>query len=212
MFDINNIVNAAIAAAVQQATAPLKDVIEQHATTLAAYEISFKETRERIAGLETRAAAAEAQLMAARDRIAALENNPAQGVDTTLAARVAALETHTAVLDQHGGLLEALDNQEWFWHKVAGFITNNSGITANDLEVLKDRVDALESETQGENRYLNRDDVSALIEEAMDEHTSTYDHDEYDSHVNDDDKHFDGDIEDAVRDALSNMTFDVSIR
>ena len=46
----------------------------------------------------------------------------------------------------------------------------------------------------------------------MDSHCSDYDHDDYDNHIGDDDKHFEGDIEDAVRDALSNMTFDVSIR
>lgn len=54
--------------------------------------------------------------------------------------------------------------------------------------------------------------MDAVAEQAMDDHTSTYDHDDYDSHVSDDDKHFDGDIEDAVRDALSNMSFDISIR
>jgi hypothetical protein len=53
-----------------------------------------------------------------QQRIAALENNPAIGTDTTLAARIEALEKHTAVLDQHGGILEYLDNQEWFWDKL----------------------------------------------------------------------------------------------
>ena len=62
---------------------------------------------ERIAALET--------------RLLTLENNPAQGVDTTLETRVAALEKHTAVLDPHGGILEYLDNQEWFWEKVRRF-------------------------------------------------------------------------------------------
>ena len=84
MFDINAIINNAIAAAVNEATQGLV---------------------EHIVGLQ--------------QRIAALENNPAIGTDTTLAARITALEKHTAVLDQHGGILEYLDNQEWFWDKLA---------------------------------------------------------------------------------------------
>lgn len=54
--------------------------------------------------------------------------------------------------------------------------------------------------------------AEAVVEDAISAHCSDYDHDDYDSHVGDDDKHFDGDIEDAVRDALSNMSFDVTIR
>jgi len=55
-ININTIISQALAAAVQQATAPLL---------------------ERIAALDT-------HLAEVIDRIAALENNPAQGVDTTL--------------------------------------------------------------------------------------------------------------------------------
>lgn len=83
-----------------------------------------------------------------------------------------------------------LDQHEWFWGKVADFINR-------------------EFDGRG---IVSEGRVEELIEEAMDEHTSTYDHDEYDEHMGNDDKHFEGDIEDAVRDALSNMTFDVSIR
>lgn len=97
MFDINKTLNDAIAAAVQQATAPLL---------------------ERIAALENQALVVSD---AVDKRLLALENNPAQGVDTTLEKRIAALEKHTAVLDQHGGLLEYLDNQEWFWNKIRNF-------------------------------------------------------------------------------------------
>lgn len=52
--------------------------------------------------------------------------------------------------------------------------------------------------------------AEAAVEEAMDEHTSTYDHDDYDNHLGDDDKHFDGDIEDAVRDALNGTSVTLS--
>ena len=61
MFDLNAIVNAAIATAVD---ARLTEVLQQHANIVGALA----------------------------ERIAALENNPAIGVDTTLEARVVALE------------------------------------------------------------------------------------------------------------------------
>ena len=48
-------------------------------------------------------------------------------------------------------------------------------------------------------------------EEAMDDHLQTYDHVSYDSHIGDDDKHFDGDIDDAVRESIGNLTFEVSV-
>ena len=55
------------------------------------------------------------------ERIAALEAAAQQPLEGALTDRVAALEKHTAVLDEHGGLLEYLDNQEWFWHKIRNF-------------------------------------------------------------------------------------------
>lgn len=50
----------------------------------------------------------------------------------------------------------------------------------DELVQIKQRLTALESETQGENRYLNRNDVSALIEESISRHQDNYDHDEFD--------------------------------
>ena len=58
---------------------------------------------------------------------------------------------------------------------------------------------------------LTRDQVEALIEQAMEEHTSSYDHDDYDRHISDDDKHIEGDLDDAVREAVSNLSFEVSV-
>lgn len=117
-FDINAIINAAIAEAVN---ARLTEVLQQHANIVGALA-------ERIDALENQAIVTSNAVDA---RIAVLENNPAQGVDSTLeridtlekneeylVKRIAALETNTTVLDQHGGLLEALDNQEWFWEKL----------------------------------------------------------------------------------------------
>lgn len=76
---------------------------------------------------------------------------------------------------------------------------------------LERRIAALESETQGENRYLDRDDVISLIEEALEEHNSNYDHDEYDSHISDDDKHTETDFEDALNRALRNASIEIRI-
>lgn len=121
-ININTIISQALAAAVAQATAPLLERI-------AALEAVAADRHARLRVLEgaltDRVAALENQALVVSDavdkRLLALENNPAQGVDTTLERRVAALEMHTAVLDQHGGLLEYLDNQEWFWDKLRRF-------------------------------------------------------------------------------------------
>ena len=143
---------------------------------------------ERIATLET--------------RLAALENNPAQGVEPPV------------VIDE-AKMVAALDSQEWFWHKVAGFVTNNSEITANDLEILKDRVDALESRSDASG--LSKSAVEALIEQTMDNHLECYDHDNYDEIASKvDDIDFDDlvskeDLSDAVRDAVQDLSFEIRV-
>jgi hypothetical protein len=53
--------------------------------------------------------------------------------------------------------------------------------------------------------------TDAQIEEAMDGHCEIYNHDDYDSHISDDDKHFEGDLDDAVREAVGNLSFEVSV-
>jgi hypothetical protein len=72
MFDLNQILSAALNAAVAEAIKPLV---------------------ERIAVLELRVDTLSSQHVAIGERLAALENNPAQGVDTTLTDRVVTLET-----------------------------------------------------------------------------------------------------------------------
>jgi len=120
------------------------------------------------------------------ERITALENNPAIGVDTTLEARVVALEERpaTAVAVDEAKMVEALNSQEWFWEKL-------------------------------------RRTTDAQIEEAMDNHLETYNHDDYDSVVsnwNDEDPADflrEGDlhdqIDDRVNETLRNATFSISI-
>lgn len=56
--------------------------------------------------------------------------------------------------------------------------------------------------------------MDAVAEQAMDNHCETYDHDSYDSAVSDlEDRDFvtNDNLEDAVRDAVRNLSFDVSV-
>jgi len=171
MIDINSILTQALAAAVAEATKPLV---------------------ERIAALET--------------RLLALENNPAQGVDTTLNAwemalqnrvfsveavasrlheRTLALEAHTAVLDQHGGILEYLDNQEWFWEKVRRFADGAVEQAINNHE-------------EGMS-HLDEDDIDTKIDTKIDNH------EENKTHGDDDD------IEEIVQKLLNSASISISI-
>lgn len=180
-FDINAIIANALNAAVQEAIIPLVARIE-------AMEINIAMMQNSIDQKDT--------------RIAALENNPAIGT---------AQGVEPPVVIDEAKMVEALNSQEWFWHKIAGFITNNSEITAHDLEVLKDHVNALE-----ESKGLARDEVEALIERAMDLHLECYDHDNYDDIASrvDDMPDFDGfvakdDLRSEIEDVLNNATFNL---
>jgi hypothetical protein len=162
MIDINTILTQALAAAVAEATKPLV---------------------ERIAALEA--------------RLLALENNPAQGVDTTLNAgemalqnrvfsveavasrlheRTLALEKHTAVLDQHGGILEYLDNQEWFWEKVRRFADAAAQAhmeehmeQANhpDEDDIQSRIDCAIEQHEEDCTHGDRDDIEEIVEKLL---------------------------------------------
>lgn len=155
---------------------------------------------ERIEKLETNCTAYEIlhknqhdALVALRDRITALEGDVSHTVQVQQANIVAALADRIAALESGPSAI----------------VEEQRGID-DELMRVKQRVEALESENQGENRYLNRDEVNELIAEAMDDHLGTYDHDEYDNHLGDDDKHFDGDIEDAVRNAINGTSVTLS--
>lgn len=89
-------------------------------------------------------------------------------------------------------------------------------------EYLTNRIAALENNpAQGQDLTpttgLTRDQVEALIEKWMDDHTSQYDHDSYDDatakveEVDFDDFVTNDSIEDAVRDAVGNLSFEVSV-
>lgn len=127
------------------------------------------------------------------ERITALENNPAIGVDTTLEARVKVLEERPAAT------------------AVAGVITPEMIVNSmNDAEWLWEKV----------NNYIENG-LDSRIEQAIDDHCSTYDHDEYDNMYNewgsespDDfvkDGYLEDQIEEKVKDALNNATFSISL-
>jgi len=90
----------------------------------------------------------------------------------------------------------------------------------DELADLAGRVNILEVAPAGLQRFADgspitadriREIANAAAEAALDEHCSSYDHDDYDSHVNDDDKHFDGDVGEAVREALDGQSFTISL-
>jgi hypothetical protein len=179
MFDLNQILSAALTTAVAEAIKPLVERIEK-------LEFVNADRHERLRVLEG----------ALTDRVAALENNPAIGTDTTLEARVVALETkltEAKLFEQTTNvqtnvtpaqIVEAMNNAEWLWEKV--------------------------------NNY-----VDAGIERAIDDHCSSYDHDDYDNVYNewggesvDDfvkDGYLEDQIEEKVNETLRNATFSIRI-
>lgn len=163
-ININTIISQALAAAVQQALQPLQQE----------YANKMGQMAQQIAALET--------------RLLALENNPAQGADTTLeeaavnkdkherllfvlqhlTARVAALETHTAVLDQHGVIVAHLDNQEWFWDKIRRFADGavESAIEQHCEEYDHDDM-VMKHELPDMDDYVTKDDLRDEISDAV---------------------------------------------
>lgn len=144
---------------------------------------------ERIEKLESCNAESHQRLLvlegALTDRVDALENQAivtSNAVDT----RITALETK---------LTEA------------ALFTQTSNVTIPIDEARM--VEALNSQEWFWDKLRNF--IDAATEQAMDDHCSNYDHDDYDSHISDDDRHFEGDIDEAVREAIGNMTFDISV-
>lgn len=92
-------------------------------------------------------------------------------------------------------------------------------VTNDDLCLFERRIETLEDKavTASMQGGLTRDQVEALIEKWMDDHTSQYDHDSYDDatakveEVDFDDFVTNDSIEDAVRDAVGNLSFEVSV-
>lgn len=133
--------------------------------------------------VEGRVVALAQRIIALEERLAALENNPAQGVDTTLEARVKALEAAPNAISA-AAFVTYLDQQEWFWEKVRGV-------------------------------------ADAAAEQVMEDHTGSYDHDDYDRMYNEwgseDVSDFvkEGDLDDLIeekaKEVLNNASFSISI-
>ncbi len=164
MFDINTAINTAIAAAVAEATKPLV---------------------ERIAALEAKLAEAAPAPQVEATTLNALETalqNRVFSVEVAasrLHERTLALEKHTAVLDQHGDILEYLDNQEWFWEKVSRYITNNSDITVDELHNIKERLGDAEAAIKAHEDnapHIGHLVIDKKIEEAIDAHLENASH------------------------------------
>ena len=129
-------------------------------------------------------------------RIEALENNPAIGVDTTLEARVMTLETK---------LTEAKLFEQ----------TTNVTVPIDE----KRMVEVLNSQEwfwEKLNAYIETG-IEDRIERAIDDHLSSYNHDEYDEMYNEwgsesvSDFVKDDDIESQINDALRNASFEVRV-
>jgi len=179
MFDLNQILSAALNAAVAEAIKPLV---------------------ERIENLEARANLVFDGLQRIDVRVAAVENNPAIGVDTTLEARVVALETkltEAALFERNINVqtlitpetvVNSMNNAEWLWEKVNAYIETG---------------------------------IDDRIERAIDDHCSTYDHDDYDNVYNEwggeeasdfvKERDIDDKIEGQVNEVLRNATVSISI-
>jgi hypothetical protein len=125
-------------------------------------------------------------------RIEALENNPAIGTDTVLEARVMTLETK---------LTEAKLFEQ----------TTNVTVPIDE----KRMVEALNSQEWFWEKVNNY--IDGKIEEAIDDHLSNYDHDQYDEMYNEwggesvSDFVKDDDIESQINDALRSASFDVRV-
>lgn len=83
----------------------------------------------------------------------------------------------------------------------------------HDLVLFEQRIEALEE--RGTGGGLTRDEVREIADEAANEaissHNYDYDHDEFVSDLNSIDWSDYIDIEDKVRDAVGNLTFEVSV-
>ena len=205
MFDINAIISQALAPAVAQATAPLL---------------------ERIAALEAQSADRHARLRvlegALTDRVAALENQ-ALVVSDAVDKRIAALEKR--VFEDLGTIIE----QEFIASMAVTDVVGHDTVKA-----LTDRVAALETKlteadlfTKTTEVHINKDELleyldnqewfwdkirnftDTAVEQAVENHTDMYDHNDFvtedklDDYVKTED--LDSEVRDAVRDAVRDI-------
>lgn len=125
--------------------------------------------------------------------------------------RIAALESANDILHrvQHEDMVAMRDRIAALETKLteAALFTQTSNVTIPIDEAKM--VEALNSQEWFWDKMRNF--IDAATEQAIDNHCETYDHDEYDRHLDDDDKHSDGDIEDHINRALRNATIEISV-
>ena len=148
MFDINTIVNAAIAEAVN---AHLTEVLQQHANIVAALA-------ERIDTLEGICATQHEGMVAMRDRIA------------VLAAELIA--DKPAIVIDEARMVEALNSQEWFWEKLQNRIdaATEQAVDNHCSNYDHDNYDSAVSDFEDMpslDDYVTRDEVRSEIEDVL---------------------------------------------
>lgn len=166
----------------------------------AAVEQAVKPLVERINALEC-------DVGTLRTRIAVLEN-VVDGYSPTLAKPAEQVDAAAAV--------EALNSQEWFWEKVGRFVAENGNITVEDMHGFKQRLadaeDRLDKITTASDER-----VQEIVEQAINDHCETYDHDQYDDMVtvwggeSPDEFVKDDDLRGVVQDIMNDASFEVSV-
>ena len=225
MIDINTIINDAIAAAVAQAIQPLQ---QEYANKMA-------EMAEKIATLTDRVAMLENQALVVSN-----------AVDTRITASNAVVDRlHERVATREGALTDRIAALEKRVFEDLGAIIEQEFIASmavTDAQALTDRIAAVETKlteadlfTKTTEGHVNKDELleyldnqewfwnkirnftDTAVEQAIEEHTETYDHDDMvmkdeipdmDDYIKRED--LDSEVLDAVRDIMEGAT--VSIR
>ncbi len=164
------------------------------------------------------------------DRLDGRIDSQAQTI-TELLDRVAALEARVAsVVEQLANRLWSAD-QATLEQRLTALAALEARLAAleaapdlqrfdDELAYLTSRVSALEAAPAGLQRFADgrpitaesiREIAEAAAEAALDEHCESYDHDGYDAHVNDDDKHPEGDLEEKVREVIDGLEITLSL-
>jgi len=143
------------------------------------------------------------------ERISTLETRLAEAALFTQTTSV------TVPVDE-AKMVEALNSQEWFWEKVGRFVAENGNITVEDMHGFKQRLadaeDRLDKITTASDER-----VQEIVEQAINDHCETYDHDQYDDMVtvwggeSPDEFVKDDDLRGVVQDIMNDASFEVSV-
>jgi len=121
------------------------------------------------------------------------------------------VEEATAGLVEHiAGLSQRIDALETKLTEAKLFEQTTHVQTLMSPEMIVESMNNAEWLWEKINAYIETG-IEDRIERAIDNHCSNYDHDDYDRHISDDDIHFEGDLDDAVREAVGNLSFDISV-